>query len=233
MKRTLTVILLSAFSTLAAQAAVPVRVGAVNVMIPNPDGYVAITQQMTEVTKIFSQFVPPSNELLTAFIPESAKQIANEGNVPHMDRDFIVEVARANINNSVSNDDFEQMKKIIQNSSLELTRRVEEKFPSIFTREDINLAQKYDLYLANATVKMIPLPIHYHTDDSFAFSLFIKYDTKHVSNTKTPTIGAATATFVHIKDKVIFLYCYSPVSDLSWSRQASERWVRAIIAANR
>lgn len=232
MKRTLAVILLSALSTFAAHAAVPVRIGAVDVMIPSPDGYIAITQQMTEVTKIFGQFVPPSNELLTAFIPKSAAQIANEGNVPHMDRDFIVEVARANINNSVSNDDFKKMKEIIQNNSLELTRRVEEKFPSIFTREDINLAQKYNLYLTNATVKMVPLPIHHQTANSFAFSLFIKYSTKDLPNKKTPTVGAATATFVHIKDKVIFLYCYSPVSDLLWSRKASELWVRAIIAAN-
>ncbi|MGB5164979.1 MAG: hypothetical protein WBN61_06970, partial [Woeseiaceae bacterium] len=43
---------------------------------------------------------------------------------------------------------------------------------------------------------------------------------------------AATTLFLHVKDKVLFLYVYGSKSELDWTREAAAMWATDIVAAN-
>jgi hypothetical protein len=45
-------------------------------------------------------------------------------------------------------------------------------------------------------------------------------------------ILAATATFVNVAGKVLFLYCYAPQDHIEWTRSASKIWTEKIMASN-
>ena len=46
------------------------------------------------------------------------------------------------------------------------------------------------------------------------------------------TVFACTATLVHVKAKVLFLYLYAEESGLEWSRTKAQEWADSIVAAN-
>ena len=78
---------------------------------------------------------------------------------------------------------------------------------------------------------MVPLDPHYETDNAFAYSMYINYGVT-VEGSKEDFIVSATATFVNVAGKILFLYCYGPQKDLEWTRSASKDWAGMVMASN-
>lgn len=64
-----------------------------------------------------------------------------------------------------------------------------------------------------------------------AYSMFINSGAS-VEGEKEDLIVSATATFVNVAGKILFLYCYGPKEDLEWTRSASKAWAGMVMVGN-
>lgn len=216
----------------AVSVAANISVGGVSLAIPNPNGFSPVTPQMTLLYELQKQFVAPTNEEFVAFIPERDVPAALKDVIPDMPRRFTVQTAKSLIGASVSTSDFAKLKNIIRSQNDELMKKVEAQLPGLMKQMNEGLTKTYDVDLAFSVSQMVPMRIHEETDRALAYSALVKYDMKDERGNPSPFVAVFTATFVHVKGKVLFLYSYAEESGLEWSREASRAWVNAVVAAN-
>ena|SRR5439155_27262302 len=62
--------------------------------------------------------------------------------------------------------------------------------------------------------------------------MLVKYSVRGPDGQQTSGTSAVTATFLHVKGKLIFFHCHSQENDLLWARTVSKAWASAIVDAN-
>lgn len=72
---------------------------------------------------------------------------------------------------------------------------------------------------------------HYESERAVAFSEIITSIPDGRNTTPSQSI-VCTASIVHLRSKILFLYAYAEMADLDWTRETSKKWVEQIIAAN-
>ena len=209
-----------------------ISVGGVALSVPNPQGFGPVTQQMVALYELQKQFVAPSNEEFVAFIPEGVLPVALKGEIPDLPRRFTVQTAKSLISASMSSSDFLKLKNIVKSQNDELMKKIEKDLPGLMTQINKGIAKKYDINPAFSVSQMVPLPVHEETDRTLAYSAFVKYNMNDATGKPSPFIVVVTATFTHVKGKVLFLYSYAEEAGLEWSRESSKQWANAVIAAN-
>jgi hypothetical protein len=90
----------------------------------------------------------------------------------------------------------------------------------------------YDVDLGLSINLMFPLPPHYETERSLAYSIFFKVNHNDDEGKSVVTERVATCTIVHVQGKVLFLYSKAEKSGLDWCRAESRKWADAVIVAN-
>lgn len=216
----------------AIGGAADISVGDVSLAIPNPSGFSPVTQQMAVLHDIQKQFVAPTNEEFLAFIPERDVPAALRDEIPEMPRRFTVQTAKSLVGASVSTSDFRKLKEIIRSQNDELMKKVEKQLPGMMKQMNKGITKKYDVNLAFSVSQMVPMPVHEETDRTLAYSALVKYDMNDEAGRPAPFVAVVTATFTHVKGKVLFLYSYAEESGLEWSKEASKQWANAVVAAN-
>lgn len=216
----------------AISGAAEITVGSVSLTIPNPNGYSPVTQQMAGLYEVQKHFVASTNEELVAFIPERAVSIALKNEIPELPRRFTVQTAKDLVEPSVSTSEFGQLKSMIKTQNTELMKQVEKLLPGLMEEMNEGITKEYDIDLAFSVSQMVPLPVHEETERTLAYSALLNYDMKDEAGQPAPFVAAVTATFVHVKGKVLFLYSYAEEAGLAWSREASSEWADAVVAAN-
>lgn len=215
-----------------ARSAENISVGDVALAIPNPDEFSPVTPQMALLYELQSQFVPPTNQQFAAFIPARDVPGALKDEIPEMPRRFTVQTAKSLIGISVSTADFVNLKNTIKTQNEEVMKKIEAELPDWFEQLNKGMAKKFDVDPAFAISKMVPMPVHKETDRMLAYSALASYEMKDELGNPAPFVAAITLTFVHVKGTVLFLYSYAEESGLEWSKQASQNWADAVIAAN-
>jgi hypothetical protein len=216
----------------AISEATDISIGGVSLSIPNPNGFSPVTQQMAVLYDLQKQFVAPTNEEFVAFIPERDVPAVLRDEIPDLPRRFTVQTAKSLIGVSVSTSDFVKLKNTIKSQNDELMKKVEKELPGLMKQMNEGITKKYDVDLAFSVSQMVPLPVHEDADRTLAYSALVKYDMKDEHGKPAPFVVVFTATFVHVKGKVLFLYSYAEESGLEWSKEASRQWANAVIAAN-
>jgi hypothetical protein len=224
----LTLLLLAPEVSVAAD----ISVGGVSLTIPNPSGFISVTRQMAVLYDLQKQFVAPTNEEFVVFIPERDVPAALKGDIPDLPRRFTVQTAKTLIGISASTSDFVKLKNIIKSQNDEMMTTVERQLPGLMERMNEGLRKKYEVDLALSVSQMVPMPVHEETDRTLAYSALVKYDMKDQNGDPAPFVAVFTATFVHAKGKVLFLYSHAEESGLAWSKEASRQWANAVVAAN-
>lgn len=213
-------------------AATNISVGGVSIAIPDPDGFSPVTPEMALLYELQKQFVWPTNEQFVAFIPEHDVAAALKDDIPDLPRRFTVQTAKGLIGASVSTSDFEKLKNIVKNENAEVMKKLEAELPGVTKQMNEEIATKFDVDLALSVSQMVPLPVHQDTDRTLAYSALVKYEMQDESGNPEHFVAVVTATFVHLKSKVVFLYSYAEESGLEWSKETSRQWANAIVAAN-
>ena len=224
-----TLVLLLPFLVTAATESI--SVGGTILNIPTPPGAVTLSQRMTPLFEFQNQFVAPANEQFIAFIPESAVSRVLNGEM-FLNMYFSVQTSKQLIGASLSSSDFSGLKQAITTQNEELIRNVEIDVQALLSQINEGISKQYDLDVALSMSSMIPLPPHYETDHSISYSSFVKYNISDESAISAPYIRAVTATIIHLKSKVIVLYCYAEKDALKLSRDISKEWSDATISAN-
>jgi hypothetical protein len=227
--------ILAAFALIvpAASLAASITVGAVQLTIPDPNGFAPITPQMKSVSDILQQALPPNIELLGAYIPTSEVQKAldNVGDL-NLNRRFDVQAARKSVDLDFKPSDFLQFKDIIKTQNDELLGRVKQEIPDFMENLNSYIARGSGIEKAISVLDIIALPPHEDTARRISYSLFEKFSVKNTAGAPSTHVAAGTITFLYVKGKIIILHCFAEKQGLEWTRGALKQWSDAITAAN-
>jgi len=209
-----------------------ILVGTTRLSIPTPEGYSLVTSNMQPFAEVAERFVPPINEQFALFVPEAEAIAAARGEIPQFERKFYIQTSKKLVHPFVSSVDFAELKRAIKTQNADALKEAERQMPGLLQKVNEGIAQDYKVNLNLAVDQMVPLPPHYETERGLAYSMFLKFRANDESGKPTVFEGSATATFVHLQGKVLFLYVNAEKSALQWCRNESQRWADAIIAAN-
>jgi len=200
--------------------------------IPAPSGFSLVTADMQPYADFVRHTVPPSNEQFALFLSAVDVGLAAKGAMPEPVRRFDIQTAKSLIQPFVSNADFVELKRTITTQNEEILKKNEARVHDALQEMNKGIAADYHVDSGIAMTQMSPLPAHYETDRAIAYSMVLKYKVNDKNGTPVDFEGVVTATFVHLRGKVLFLYTNAEKAGLEWTRMESRRWVDAIIAAN-
>lgn len=209
-----------------------IDVGGVEIDIPSPSGFVAVTREMPTLYDLQKHFVADGNEEFVGFVAEEGAPAARRGEIPDMTRRFSVQTAKSLKLTMFSEEEFHELISIVRSENAALIEAVEEEIPAATERVNRGVKDDYDVDLALEITQMLPLPAHDFTRRTLAFSAYAKYSVNDENGRPVPYIATLTATFVHVKGKILFLYCYGDEDDLEWTREVSRTWANSILASN-
>lgn len=230
MKNTLTVI----FSLLVISGSTYAEtfdIGGEKLVIPTPQGYSRVTQQMDAVYRLSVQIADPKNDQLAYYISDSDIPAAIAGELPSLDRTFILKVNKQLKNIVFGSKDFAELKSMIKLQNKELLESAKSQIQDLMKGTSEGISKEFDMDFAMKIAQIIPLDPHYEADNALAHSMFMNYGVS-TEGTNEEIIVSATVTFVNISGKVLFLYCYGPQGELEWTRSASKAWVEKVMASN-
>ena len=72
---------------------------------------------------------------------------------------------------------------------------------------------------------------HYDVPNAMAFSMFVTYNVS-AAGENLDDVVCCTTTFLDTDGKVLFLYCYAPQDELSWTQNAGKDWAESVMASN-
>jgi hypothetical protein len=209
-----------------------ISVGGVSLVIPQPKEFSLVTSQMALLFEVQKQFVAHMNEEFVAFIPDRDVPAVLKDEIPDLPRRFTVQTAKSLIGVSVTTSDFSKLKNTIKSQNDEIIKRLEAQVPELMGKINDGFEEKYNVDLALSVSQMIPMPVHEETERTLSYSSLVKYEIKDEHGNPAPFVAVVTATFVHVKSKILFLYSYAEESGLEWSKEASRKWTDDVVMAN-
>ena len=229
MKNILTIILLifMAGSTYAETFSI----GGKELVIPPPQGFSRVTQEMDAVYRMSLQTADPMNDQLAYYISDSDIPTAMSGELPSLERTFLLKINKQLKNMVVGSKDFAELKNMTKRQNKEIFESVKSQIPGLMKGASEGISKEFDVNFALQISQMIPLEPHYEADNALAYSMYINFGVS-AEGTKEELIISATTTFVNVSGKVLFLYCYGPQGELEWTRSASKSWAENVMGSN-
>jgi hypothetical protein len=206
-------------------------IGGNQIEIPAPEGFVKVTDEMTMVSKFVDQMSDPMNDLIAYYIQESDAEIALSGDIPDMEKTFMVKVNKELRNITVSRSDFADLKQMMKKQNKEIFKSIQEQVPEYMDQMSSGVSDEFDVDFAMQVSQMIPLDVHSETTDSMAYSMYINYGIQ-VEGEDESGVVAATATNLNVSGTLLFLYSYAPKEQLEWTRTSSTEWTDRVISRN-
>jgi hypothetical protein len=179
-------------------------VGGKDLEIPSPNGFSMVTQEMGAVYRLALQMVDPMNDQLAYYIDKSDVPVAVSGEMPSLESYFILKVNKKLKNMVIGSKDFSELMSVTKRQNREILRSVEKQMPGLMEKTSKGISKEFDLDFALRLSQMVPLDPHYETDNAFAYSMYINFGTT-VEGLKEDFIVSATATFVNVAGKILFL----------------------------
>ncbi len=213
-------------------AATEISIGGVSLTVPNPTGFDAVTPEMRALYELQKRFVPSTNEEYAAFIPVADVSAALQNEIPALPRRFTVQTAKSLVDKPVSTSEFSELKNIIRTQNDRILKKVESRLPGLMRKMNEGFEEQYDIDPAFSVSQMVPLPAHEETDRTLSYSALVRYDMNDAEGKPYSFVSVVTATFVHVKGKVLFLYSFAEEADLDWSRDRSRQWASDVVLAN-
>ena len=217
--------------SLGSASADPFTVGGKVLEIPPPSGFYRVTPQMDVVYRLSLQMVDPMNDQLAYYIAESAVPVAISGEMPSLERYFILKVNKRLKTMVVRSKYFSELKNIAKHKNKQIIKSIEAKIPGLMDKMSKGISEEYDVNFAMKLSQVVPLDPHYETENAFAYSMYLNYGAS-VDGSKEDFIVSVTVTFVNVAGKILFLYCDGPQEELEWTRTASKAWAGMIMESN-
>lgn len=211
-------------------ASVKVNVGLKTIVIPPPSGFAYVTPDMFLLNTFFDALTSEGIERLASFIPQDQVRALREEKEPDLNRYANVKVYSQLTSRSVSVEEFnnkikasvtadggEASQELGRDSTGRINKAIQDEF-------GIN---------PNASLSQCRwLACHDTTEHTVARSMYGNGTYNDPLAGKRDFDAAVTMTYLHVKDKVIYLYVTGPKDDLEWTRGLSKEWSDAIVAVN-
>lgn len=206
-------------------------VGGRPIEVPSPEGYVRVTEAMTQVKRLTDQMADPLNDTLAFYIPKEIESVALAGELPTLDRYFILKVNKKLRNHTMSREEFATLKSSIKHQNKQIIEEVRGQLPGYLEKVEQNVGKEFDVNVALKISKMLPLDPHWEVDDAMAYSMFINVGMT-LDGATTDSVLVTTATFVNPTGSLLFLYAYGDKDALEWTRSASSAWAEQVMGKN-
>ena len=211
------------------------KIGDKTISIPNPEGFTIVTKEMTGVTYLQSKMIVPENILISAYIENASKDLAEKGGVPSLEKTFAIQIKRDLFNKNVGKDVFDAMSELIKKQNEEFVQNIKKDVERITNRSSNELAKDLNIDFALKVKNVVPLKPHIDRDNILSFSTYIKFENS-INNGEEKTSEKATAivsaSITNVDGKILYIGAYGGKDDLEWTRQASQKWVEKIISLN-
>lgn len=212
--------------------ALEIEVGDRPINLPLPDGFVELTPAMSPYYETMRAYIGPDNLRYATLIPANDADALLRGEDVEFERYFNVESEKGISATSISSAQFSDFRSILRSQLDDIYSNVDEKVQELVSKGNRKLNDEFNADLAVELGGLVPLPVHLDTDDAMANSMFITVGGTVDGEDIGADVLAATTLFLHVKDKLIFLYIYGQESELEWTREAAEKWATDILAAN-
>ena len=230
MKRNIAIALLL-LQNLSLFAADTFTINGRDITVPAPQGFVRITEEMTAMEIIVQQTEDPMNDTLAYYIMESDIPAAVAGEVPSLERTFVLQVNKELRNMTMGKNDFSQFKSTTKSQNQQIFEDVKAQIPEQMKNMSQRMSQEFDVDVAMNISQMVPLEPHYEAENALAYSMYINYGVS-AGNENIEEVASATTTFVNASGAVLFLYGFAPKDELDWTRSASTSWAESVMASN-
>ncbi len=227
-KLTITLLLLSSLSLSAADT---FTISGKDISVPQPEGFVRITDEMVAVSKLVQQMADPVNDTLAYYIMESELPTAMAGGMPSLEKTFMLKVNKGLRGMTVGKNDFSQLKGMTKSQNQKVFESVKAQAPDQMKKMSEGVSKEFNVDVAMEISQMVPLDPHYESESALAYSMYLNFGVG-AGETKTEEIVSATAIFLNASGTVLFLYGYAPKSELEWTREASRKWAESVMAVN-
>lgn len=207
------------------------KIGDKELVIPSPQGFSRVTKQMDAVYRLGLQMADSKNDLLAYYISDTDIPTAMAGEIPSLERYFLLKVNKQLKNMVVGSKDFAELKDITTRQNKEIFESIKSQIPSLMKGASDGVSKEFNIDFAMEISQMVPLDPHYETNNALAYSMYINYGVS-AEGAKEELIVSATATFVNVSGKVLFLYCYAPQDEIEWTRTASKSWAEKVMDSN-
>jgi hypothetical protein len=186
---------------------------------------------MSALLSYQQHFVTSANIEFVAFIPETDAPAALLGQVHEPARRFSVQTAKNLQDRTVTPENFASLQRTYKEGIEQKVRQMEAQLPGLSAQLNQKLRTS-KLDQAFNLQSVIALPVHAQTDRSISNSMIMKLERTEDGRTVT-FVRVSTLTLAWVNGRVLFLYTFGEQEDLTWSREASARWVAGIQQANR
>ncbi|WP_417386757.1 hypothetical protein [Gimesia sp.] len=206
-------------------------IGDKTIEVPAPAGYVRVTPEMGDVYRLARSLVDPANDLLAYYIPESDVAAAKAGEIPPLNRTFMLKVNKQLKTAELGTGDFAKLKKGAVEENRKITETLKKQLPDLFDKVNQGISKEFNMDFAMQVSQVVPLDPHYDVPNAMAFSMFVTYNVS-AEGEKSDDVVCCTTTFLDADGKVLFLYCYAPQDELSWTQSAAKDWAESVMASN-
>lgn len=212
-------------------AAVEVSLGKVPITIPNPQGFVVVTEQMPAMYKATKAFLVPTNEEHASYIPEKDAPAALGGELCEVPRRYSVQSSKQLAHVNITVRDFSDLKQRIKTEYEDTVKQIKQKNPNF----DKNLGAMFKDgtgFETDVSTAFVPLTPHYESDRVIAYSTICKYKMTDEKGGSFVFVAVVTQALVHVKGRALMLFTYAEDTGLEWSRDATREWSNAVVLAN-
>tara|TARA_R100000027_G_scaffold67739_1_gene68363 strand:+ start:22186 stop:23028 length:843 start_codon:yes stop_codon:yes gene_type:complete len=201
------------------------------IIVPTPEGFVRVTEEMPAVFRYLSRISDPVNDTLAYYITEKDATAALTGEFPPLERTLLLKINKQLRHRAVGPREFSGMIKIIQAQNQKIFQRLQNDLKLAMDDTSSGISEEFDIDFALGVSQMVPLDPHFQSENCLSYSLYINYDVS-ANDANSEVIVAATSTFLNLSGVVLFQYSYASKPDLEWTREISKDWAEATFLAN-
>ena len=181
--------------------------GMTMVDVPAPKGFVLVTDEMPLVKRFMDQMVDPMNDTLAIYISEQVARQALKGDMPELERYFILKVNRNVRNKTVGADEFSDLKTSLKKQNRKFLEEAKKKMPGYFEKTAEGIHKEFQVKMDLEVASMVPFDPHTETDNSMAYSMLMGVGVT-TEGVREVTTMACTATFVNPAGALLYLISY-------------------------
>ena len=201
--------------------------------VPVPAGFTVFTPEMVPFFQLAAQFVPESNRQIAAYVTDEDARLMLASKKPDLSHTYAIQVMRKYESQDFSDTDFALMKMAIKVKNGEITKKVNAEFPAMGRKISENLTNQLNTGVNVEIPENYPLPFHRETAHSLSYSTIVRLHLNTTDNKHTfDDTQAVTLTFVHVKNRIVFLYVNGARSAIDETRREAAAWTDAILQAN-
>ena len=223
--------MLCAFAASPQVQAESFNVGGQSIEIQTPDGYVHLGPSMNPLFhRIFSSRLPPDLHLIALYVTTDHAELIEQGKPPDDGTLLFVATDSGWATDGVSREEgidfIDSLARDFEDEALDKDDLAED-----FQRMSDRISDEFDFDYTQKPNSIKQLPLHYRAEDAFSTSQIISTTVTANAQTISGTF-ASTASYLYVKNNVLYLFLNSPVDDIHLSRHVSLTLLEQIRESN-